>query len=508
MTNSIVWFRRDLRVEDNSALLSASRAEGAVVPVFLWCPEEEARFYPGRGSRWWLKQSLVELDLALKSLGGQLIFRIAVDSLCELLDIAKATGATRVFFNHLYDPMSLLKDHRVKQGLVQNGIAVTTFNGDLLYEPWEVMNKEGIAFTTFETFWLKFLSMPADPDSPTLPPRRLNPPLCKVSSCSIEELGLEDESDRNSNALLARSWKPGWSRADRALDEFVCGPLSEYEANRKKADRANTSLLSPYMHFGELSVRKVFHSAREKQAMWAQAGDAAAARSVNSFLRSLGLREYSRYMCFHFPYTHEKPLLPNLKSFPWRLDEGYFSAWRQGRTGYPLVDAGMRELWATGWLHNSIRVVVASFCVKALQLPWQWGMKYFWDSLLDADFECDVLGWQYISGGLPDGHELDRLDNPQVEGCKLDPQGEYVRKWLPELSRLPSEWIHHPWDAPPSVLRAAGIELGCNYPRPIVELVAAKDRLQRAIAQMLEKEAASKPNSMADRPGEGSSSNT
>ncbi|KAJ7570316.1 hypothetical protein O6H91_01G114800 [Diphasiastrum complanatum] len=338
MPCSIVWLRRDLRVEDNPALLSASRG-GTVVPIFIWCPEEEGQFRPGRGSRWWLKESLIHLDSTLRNLGSPLIIRKATDSLCELLNIAKETGATKVFYNHLYDPISLLRDHRVKQGLTENGIVVKTFNGDLLYEPWEVMNKEGQAFTTFETFWQKCMSMPSEPESPTLPPRRLTPSLCNISSFSVEELGLEDESERSSNALFARSWSPGMASCGSSIRCILVWPIISYEANPKKTDSANTSLLSPYLHFGELSVRKVFYNVREKQALWTKEGNDGAVRSVNIFLRSIGFREYSRYLCFNFPFTHEVSLLANLKSFPWRPDEAYFKAWRQSRTGYPLVDA-------------------------------------------------------------------------------------------------------------------------------------------------------------------------
>ena len=214
--------------------------------------------------------------------------------------------------------------------------------------------------------------------------------------------------------MLARAWAPGWANADKAFEVFLNGPLLEYVSNRQKIDSATTSLLSPHLHYGELSVRKVFRGVSMKQVLWVQEGNEKGEESVNLFLRSIGLREYSRYLSFNFPFTHERSLLSNLKFFPWRIDEGYFKIWRQGRTGYPLVDAGMRELWATGWLHNCVRMIVSCFFVKFLQLPWRWGMKYFWDTLLDADLECDVLGWQYISGSLPDGHELDHIDNPQV----------------------------------------------------------------------------------------------
>nr|BAQ15377.1 cryptochrome 1 [Ipomoea nil] len=486
---SIVWFRRDLRVEDNPALAAGVRS-GAIIALFIWAPEEEGHYYPGRVSRWWLKQSLAHLDSSLRSLGTTLITKRSTDSVSSLIEVIKSTGASHLFFNHLYDPLSLVRDHRAKEILTAQGVTVRSFNSDLLYEPWEVVDDEGHPFTTFSAFWDRCLSMPYDPEAPLLPPKRIVSG--DVSRCPSVNLVFEDELEKGSNALLARAWSPGWRNADKALTAFINGPLIEYSQNRRKADSATTSFLSPHLHFGEVSVRKAFHLVRMKQVLWANEGNITGEESVNLFLKSIGLREYSRYMSFNHPYSHERPLLGHLKYFPWVINEGYFKAWRQGRTGYPLVDAGMRELWATGWLHDRIRVVVSSFFVKVLQLPWRWGVKYFWDTLLDADLESDALGWQYISGTIPDGRELDRIDNPQFEGYKCDPNGEYVRRWLPELVRLPTEWIHHPWNAPESVLQAAGIELGSNYPLPIVGIDAAKARLQDALAQMWQLEAASR----------------
>ncbi|PVH35400.1 hypothetical protein PAHAL_7G172800 [Panicum hallii] len=487
----VVWFRRDLRVEDNPALAAAARAGGEVVPAYVWSPEEDGPFHPGRVSRWWISQSLQHLDASLRRLGaGKLVTRRSTDAVVALLQLVRDTGATHVYFNHLYDPISLVRDHRLKEMLAAEGIVVQSFNADLLYEPWEVVDDEGQPFTMFAPFWNRCLSMPYDPPAPLLPPKKINSG--NLSMCPSDDLIFEDESERGSNALLARAWTPGWQNADKALTAFLNGPLADYSVNRKKADSASTSLLSPHLHFGELSVRKVFHLVRMKQLVWSNEGNHAAEESCTLFLRSIGLREYSRYLSFNHPSSHERPLLAHLRFFPWVVDEWHFKLWRQGRTGYPLVDAGMRELWATGWLHDRIRVVVSSFFVKVLQLPWRWGMKYFWDTLLDADLESDALGWQYITGSLPDGRELDRIDNPQFEGYKFDPHGEYVRRWIPELARLPTEWIHHPWDAPVSVLQAAGIELGSNYPLPIVELDAAKARLQEALSEMWQLEAASR----------------
>lgn len=485
-SKTIVWFRRDLRIEDNPALASAAR-DGSVFLVYIWCPKEEGQFYPGRVSRWWLKQSLIHLEQSLRTIGAPLKLIKAESTLDALLDCINAVGATKIAYNHLYDPISLVRDHNIKQKLEEIGITVQSYNGDLLYEPWEVYDEEGLAFTTFETYWNKCLSLQIEFVSEP-PPSQLIPAEGEIETCSIEELGLENETEKTSNALLGRGWSPGWANANMALTEFVETHMKEYSKSRFRVAGNATSLLSPYLHFGELSVRKVFHSVRTKQTLFDE-------DSIYFFLKAIGMREYSRYICFNFPFTHERSLLGNLKHFPWNADQNLFKAWRQGRTGYPLVDAGMRELWATGWIHNRIRVIVSSFFVKFLLLPWQWGMKYFWDTLLDADLESDILGWQYISGSLPDGHDLERMDSPQVQGYKFDPEGEYVRNWLPELAKMPAEWIHHPWDAPFSVLVSAGVELGQNYPVPVIDIDTARDRLIEAIHTMREKDLASKTGS-------------
>ncbi|KAL4027790.1 hypothetical protein IC575_010980 [Cucumis melo] len=490
---TIVWFRRDLRIEDNPALAAAAR-NGFVYPVYIWCPKEEGQFYPGRVSRWWLKQSLAHLKQSLKSLGADLVLMKTQSTIFSLLECINATGATKVAFNCLYDPISLVRDHNIKEKLVELEISVQSYNADLLYEPWDVYDENGNAFTTFKEYWDKCHLLQKELVS-TLPPWKLQQAAGMVGSCSIEELGLENESEKSSNALLARAWSPGWSNADKALAEFVENHLLEYAKNRQHLGGTSTSLLSPYLHFGEVSVGKVFQKVRLKQILWAREGNASGEQSAELFLRAIGLREYSRYICFNFPFTHERSLLSSLKFFPWHASQDNFKAWRLGRTGYPLVDAGMRELWATGWIHNRIRVIVSCFAVKVLLLPWKWGMKYFWDTLLDADLESDILGWQYISGSLPDGHELERLDDPQIQGSKYDPDGEYIRHWLPELARMPTEWIHHPWDAPQTVLQASGVELGLNYPTPIVELDLAANRLTEAIIKMREIEAAAGANS-------------
>lgn len=280
---TIVWFRRDLRIEDNPALAAAAR-DGSVFPVYIWCPKEEEQFYPGRVSRWWLKQSLAHLDQSLKSLGAELVLIKTQSTLAALIECIQAIGATKVVFNHLYDPVSLVGDHNIKGKLVELGISVQSFNADLLYEPWEVYAGKGQAYTTFEVYWDKCLHIQRELVT-RLPPWKLISAtvIGTVAKCSLEELGLENETEKSSNALLRRAWSPGWSNADKALSEFFELHLLDYSNNRMKVGQNSTSLLSPYLHFGELSIRKVFQSARMKQIMWAKEGNSTGEESVTLF---------------------------------------------------------------------------------------------------------------------------------------------------------------------------------------------------------------------------------
>jgi deoxyribodipyrimidine photolyase len=376
-----------------------------------------------------------------------------------------------------------VRDNGVKQALKGMGVACDTFNADLLYEPWEIYSDaDGRPFTSFEPFWAKLLAMLYEPDLPALAPKALPPPPAPLRSASLEELGLMSPDEAPSNDVLGRKWTPGEEAARVALDDFLAERLKEYAGARALSDTAGTSQLSPYLHFGEISVRRVWYQTKQMEWLWAQSG--LASHSVAAFQRALGLREYGRYLSFHFPFTHERALLEHLRPFPWRYHAGDFKAWRQGATGYPLVDAGMRQLWATGWLHNRVRRVVATFLVKHLLLPWQWGLKHYWDTLLDADLESDVLGWQFVSGGLPDSPPFGALESIEDEARRYDPHGHFVRRWVPQLARVPTEWIHAPWKAPQSVLDASGVEIGTNYPAPIVQPAESQARLDAALGAL------------------------
>jgi hypothetical protein len=290
-----------------------------------------------------------------------------------------------------------------------------------------------------------------------------------------------------SNSQLEYHWHPGTAGGQRLLKEFVQGDrLRNFAADRAKTDRNSTSRLSPHIHFGEISARGVYAAATAQGKEWkvAENGsdeDNKQPQAVEDFLRQLGYREYSRYLSFHFPFTHERSLLEHLRAVPWRFDQTLFKAWRTGNSGYPLIDAGMREVWSTGWMHNRIRVVAASFMVKILLLPWQWGLKHYWDALLDADLECDALGWQYCAGCLSDAHPFEHVIDLESEAKRFDPKGNYVRRWIPVLARLPAKYIHSPWEAPADVLADAGVELGVNYPWPVVDMEESKEALAAVV---------------------------
>lgn len=482
----LLWFRRDLRLADNPALVAALRMAPEVVPVYIWSPEEEGQFQPGRCSRWWLFHSLAALQADLAALGSRLLCFRAADSGARLAQLAREMGAGAVVFNHLYDPISMVRDNEVKAGLAAQGIFCQSFNADVLREPWEVLDAAGKPFTCFDGFWAAHSALPYPP-SPPLPLPGAMPavPEAAAAACSgcleLGGLGIMTPEEEMSNAQLQYQWQPGSAGAHRVLDDFVrSGRLKAFDADRAKTDRASTSRLSPHIHYGEVSVRHMHYVAKSQQLDWARLGESGA--SVSHFLRQLGYREYSRYLSFHFPFTHERSLLEHLRAVPWRFDQSLFKAWRQGRTGYPLVDAAMREVWGTGWMHNRMRVVAASFLVKDLLLPWQWGLKHYWDALLDADLECDALGWQYVAGCMADAQEFGSSIDQGSEAKRFDPEGHYVRRWLPVLARLPAKYIHQPWLAPESVLADAGVELGANYPFPVISQEESAAALAAATA--------------------------
>ncbi|MBI5384228.1 MAG: deoxyribodipyrimidine photo-lyase [Verrucomicrobia bacterium] len=464
---SIVWFRHDLRLEDHPAL-HAAVARGAVLPVFIWAPEEEAPWPPGSASRWWLHQSLLALETDLKRAGSRLIIRRG-PTRQALLGLAKDGRASAVFWNRRYEPAVMARDVKVMESLRSAGLEAESFNGALLHEPWEVQTKSGGPFQVFTPFWKTCLALPAPP-KPWPAPRELPAPRKWPVGLPVEALELEPEV--NWAGGLRASWKPGRAGARAELKRFLNERLLKYDGVRDFPSRVGTSRLSPHLHFGEISPRQVWHavrrSATEKaipEERWPQC----------RFLAEIGWREFAHHLLHHFPHTPAQPLRSQFAKFPWRDEPVWLRAWQRGLTGFPFVDAGMRELWATGWMHNRVRMVVASFLVKHLLISWLDGARWFWDTLVDADLANNTLGWQWTAGCGADAAPYFRIFNPVSQGKKFDPKAKYIRRWVPELAKLPDRWIHAPWEAPAESLARAGVTLGENYPKPIVKHLIARE---------------------------------
>ncbi len=453
------WLRRDLRLDDNPALAAAC-ARGPVVPVFVWCPREEGRWAPGAASRVWLHHALAALHAALRRHGLRLVVRHG-PTLETLAALAAECDASAVYWNRLYDPASTARDTQVKGALRERGLEARSFNGALLNEPWAVASSQGRPFRVFTPFHRHCLSL-GPPRSPAPAPGNLPAPRTWPAGDTLDALALLPRIDWAVG--IREAWTPGEAGAQRELAVFVDGAAAHYATGRDLPATDGVSRLSPHLHFGEISPHRVWHAV-----------------SNEAFTRQLYWREFAHHLLFHFPHTPDEPLYPRYKAFPWREDGPALGAWQRGRTGYPLVDAGMRELWHTGWMHNRVRMNVASFLVKHLLLDWRAGARWFWDTLVDADLASNTMGWQWAAGCGADAAPYFRIFNPVRQGGRFDPGGRYVRRWLPELARLPPEHVHAPWAAPTAVLEAAGVRLGHDYPWPVVEHAAARRRALAAL---------------------------
>ncbi len=469
--STLVWFRQDLRLADNPALAAAA-AGGAVIAVYIRDDAAAGAWPPGGAARWWLHHSLAALGRDLAARGAPLVLRSGPAG--AVLDrLIEETGATAVHWNRCYEPASIARDRAIKAGLEARGVAVRSFNSALLFEPWTVATKAGGPYRVFSQYWRTCLSLP-DPAQPTPAPAALTfPPRAPQSEALAAWRLLPTKPDWAGG--LRATWTPGEAGARERLDRFTAATVHAYKQERDRPDRAATSLLSPHLHFGEISPRAVWHAVR------AAAGTAAGAES---FLSELGWREFSHHLLYHFPDLPTRNLRAEFDRFAWRADEDTFMAWSRGRTGFPLVDAGMRELWQTGTMHNRVRMIAASFLVKNLLLPWQAGARWFWDTLVDADLANNSASWQWVAGCGADAAPYFRIFNPVLQGERFDPEGAYVRRFVPELARLPASHIHRPWEAPAAMLREAGVELGADYPHPIVDHQQARQRALAAFAEL------------------------
>ena len=464
---TLLWFRQDLRLADNPALLAAIARDAPIIPVFIHAPDEEADWTPGAAARWWQHRSLEALAESLQRCGTRLVLRHGPTLPC-LRELITETNAAAVLWNRRYEPAVIARDRDLKRQLRAAGLEADSYNAALLAEPWEVQNQSGRPYQVFTPFWRHLLKQ-LQPAAPLPAPTALAPPPRWPRSDNLAQLGMLPRI--RWYETMQGSWTPGERGAQQQLEQFVDEAFFSYLDARERPAVAGTSRLSPHLHHGEISPRQIWHGVAA--AATRRRIDPAEWRS-SQFLTELGWREFAHHLLYHFPHTPLEPLRAEFKSFPWRRDASALAAWQSGRTGVPLVDAGMRQLWATGWMHNRVRMVVASFLVKNLLLPWQDGARWFWDTLVDADLAANTLGWQWSTGCGADAAPYFRIFNPVSQGARFDPQGVYVRRWVPELARLPDAHIHAPWEAAPAVLAAASIALGETYPAPIVDLKASR----------------------------------
>ena len=475
MQKILVWFRRDLRMRDNPALHAAKGAQ--MIPIYIHAPTQVAPWQAGGASRWWLHHSLTALATQLKAGGSRLIIRSG-DPLTVLLDLIAETGADAVYLNRLYEPASIVRDSRIKTRLTQQGIDYRSFAGSLLFEPWQVQTKTGNAYKVFTPFWqtCQKRGLPSDitPAVRTLPAVST-----RLRSLAIADLKLLPAIGWDKQ--FCASWQPGEAGAQSQLRRFLKHKLAEYETGRDTPAHAATSLLSPHLHFGEISPRQIVYAVEHALHNTNRGG---MHKPAQEFLRELVWREFTHHVLYHFPHTTHKPLNPRFENFPWhRRSNKLLRAWQRGLTGFPIVDAGMRELWSTGTMHNRVRMIVASLLCKNLGYHWLLGAKWFWDTLVDADLAQNSFNWQWVAGCGADAAPYFRIFNPITQSEKFDREGIYLRRWLPELTALPNRFIHAPWQAPTDILNTAGVVLGKTYPFPICDLKRTREEALLAYKQ-------------------------
>jgi deoxyribodipyrimidine photo-lyase len=475
---TILWFSRDLRLSDNPALAAAVSRGQPIIPLFVLDDEDAGQWAVGGASRWWLHGSLEALGATLRRCGTQLVIRRGKAE-AVIDEIIKQTGATGVYWNRRYEPWAKARSEHLKKRLTDRGLEAKSFNSALICEPWTLKTQSGDFYRVFAPFWKALRSRGVDGIAQS-PPQQLPAPVTFPESDALSNWALRSKTP-DWAAGFRMLWTPGEEGAHDRLRNFADDAALRYRTGRNFPGLAGTSRLSPHLHFGEIGPRQIW---RTWTASGLAQGGGAIGSDAETFLSEIAWREFSYNLLFHFPTLPCEPLRPEFKDFPWVNDPAYLGAWQKGMTGYPIVDAGMRELWTTGWMHNRVRMIVASFLIKDLLVDWRHGQSWFWDTLVDADMASNAASWQWVAGCGTDAAPYFRIFNPSLQGAKFDPLGNYVRRWVPELSKLPDALLHEPWTARPIELSDAGVRLGHNYPTPIINHASARQRALDSFQQI------------------------
>jgi deoxyribodipyrimidine photo-lyase len=464
----IAWLRDDLRLDDNPAL-AASLATGLpVVILYIWAPGELGPEVPRGAARWWLYNALEDLDGEVRKRGSGIVF-ITGDDTCECLcKAARECGAGKIFWNRRYSPIAAKLDETIKHKLKSEKIEVVEKNAALLRDPAEMMHK-GQPYKVFTAYYKAAAKIPIREVSPNAP-ASFDVPCLWPKGSSLDGLGLAHS--RSWTEALEKFWVPTFEGLNNLLLN-LSKIVPEYDKHRDMPGKDETSRLSPYLRFGQIGpsqIKKLLDGLPEST-------------GKECFIKELHWREFAYHIMDNFRDLPNTELNPKFAKMRWREDGAALAAWERGMTGYPIVDAGMRQLWKTGWMHNRLRMITGSFLVKDLLIDWKKGAQWFMDTLVDADVANNTLGWQWVAGCGPDAAPYFRIFNPVLQSRKFDPYGYYIRRYVPELAYLPPEWIHCPWKAPENVLEKAGIELGHNYPMPIVDHKIARKRALTALKE-------------------------